>query len=537
MQSLQTLIVDDFDYSRQSIKKILNSIGIEKIDMASAGKDVIDACKAKQYDLILCDFNLAGSKNGRQALEELRLKGILKSTTMFIIVSAETSRDIVMSIMEAKPDDYLTKPFSPSSLKERIEKLVQKNEVLKEIKKAEALGNYKRAVSLCVELINKKSPHSAWCKQRMANIFYSTSQLAKAQSICRLAQKNGPLDWAMVMEAQLMKLKGLVDKAISHLHSAVKLFPNCMQAYDLLVEYLSEKGLFQKAQKVLQDAVKRSPSVVSRQQSLLELSLSNGDLETALKASNQALKLSVNSMHESPEQYLHSAQVIAESILLDESSEGRKRCQEAFNLLSIASKKFPNEPRIELQKKLVECRVFHNQGREKDANDRLEDAQGLLLQEPNILTPEISFEMGKALYVLDRKDEANTIFNELIVANRRKNKTLVAKVQAFMDEPVGNNARAQAKKYNMLGLTLYDESRYEEALEAFVKAQGFSPKHPGLNMNLVQTTFKIMSDQGTKNDLVGLCSDALERIRHISAQHRQYRRYQSLQTYAQRYFG
>ncbi|TBR43137.1 response regulator [Marinomonas agarivorans] len=537
MQSLQTLIVDDFDYSRQSIRKILNSIGIEKIDMASAGKDVIDACKAKQYDLILCDFNLAGSKNGRQALEELRLKGILKSTSMFIIVSAETSRDIVMSIMEAKPDDYLTKPFSPSTLKERIEKLVQKNEVLKEIKQAEGLGNYKRAIALCVELINKKSPHGPWCKQKMADIFYSTSQLSKAQSICRLAQEKGPLDWAMVMEAQLMKLKGLIDKAIQHLHSTVKLFPNCMQAYDLLVEYLSEKGLFQKAQKVLQEAVKRSPSVVSRQQSLLELSLSNGDLETALKASNQALKLSVNSMHESPEQYLHSAQVIAESIFMDSSNEGRKKCQEAFNLLAIVSKKFPDDPKVKLQKCLVECRVFHNQGKMKEANDRLEEAQTLLFQEPAILTPEVSFEMGKALYALDRKEEANVIFTDLIKESRKKNKTLVAKIQAFIDEPVGNNARTQAKKYNMLGLTLYDESKYEEALDAFMKAQEYSPKHPGLNMNLVQTTFKIMSDQGVKNELISLCSDALARIGHISSQHRQYRRYQNLQSYAQRYFS
>lgn len=536
MRSFQTLIVDDFDYSRQSIRKILNSIGIEKIDLASTGKEVIDACKVKDYDLILCDFNLSGGKNGRQALEELRQKGIIKSTTMFIIVSAETSRDVVMSIMEIQPDDYLAKPFTPSSLKERIEKLIQKNETLKTIKQAEDSGNYKRAVALCVDLINKNSQHSSWCKQKMAEIFFYTRQLAKAQSVCRLAQEKTPLDWAMIVEAKIMKIKGLIDAAIEHLHKAIKLFPNCMQAYDLVAKYIAEKGLFQQAQEELQEAVRISPSVVERQQSLLDLSLSNGDLDTALKASHQALKLSVNSIHECPEMYLQSAQVIAESILSDDSNEGRRKGQEAFSLLNKVTKKFPNEPRVELQKLLVESRIFNNQGKTNEATERLDKAQALASDLPEILTPEILFEMGKALHANGNTEAANDIFHQ-IIDNNPKDKTLTAKVQAFIDEPIGNAARAQAKKYNLLGLSLYDEDKFEEALEAFLKAQEFSPTHPGLNMNLAQTTFKIMADQGKQDDLVSLCNDALERIKHLSRQHKQYRRYLSLQNYAQRYFA
>ncbi len=249
MRLLQVLIADDFEHSRQTIKKMLVSLGVDKIDITSTGKGVVDACRAKQYDLILCDFNLGVGKNGQQALEEVRSLNILKSTAMFIIISAETSRDVVMSIMEANPDGYLAKPFTPSVLKERIEKLLQQNDELKDIKEAEDRGNYKRVIALCVELINQGSKHSSWCKRKMADTFFATRQLAKAQSICRSVQETNPVDWAMVTEAKIMKTKGFIDDAISHLQRAIKLFPSCMQAYDLSVKYFEEKGFFHEAQK------------------------------------------------------------------------------------------------------------------------------------------------------------------------------------------------------------------------------------------------------------------------------------------------
>lgn len=538
MRSLQVLIADDFEHSRQTIKKMLISLGIDKIDITSTGKGVVDACRAKQYDLILCDFNLGIGKNGQQALEEVRSTGLLKSTGMFVIISAETSRDIVMSIMEENPDAYLAKPFTSGVLKERIEKLLQQNDELRDIKEAEDGGNYKRVIALCIELINQGSKHSSWCKRKMADTFFSTGQLAKAQSICRSVQETNPVDWAMVIEAKVMKTKGFIDDAISYLQRAMKLFPSCMQAYDLAVQYFEEKGFFHEAQKILQSALRLSPSVVSRQQSLVDISLSNGDLDTALKASQQTLRLSVNSVHASAKQYLQAGQVISESIFEDDTNESRKKGQDAFNLLNQVSKKFPNDKATILEKVLIESRVYSSQGKMSEANDALKEAQQIIEEQPNILTPDIMLEMGKALYVAGSIDEADRIFSRVVMENQA-NKSLVAKTYAFVDEPVGRTARAEAKKYNLLGLALYGEHKYEDALDAFIKAQNSSPKHPGLNMNLAQTTFKLMadknSDQGKKAELVNLCSDSLNRIKHISDKHQQYQRYKSLQNYAARH--
>lgn len=534
MRSLQVLIADDFEHSRQTVKKMLVSLGMEKIDITSTGKGVMDACKAKQYDLILCDYNLGAGKNGQQVLEEVRATSLLKSTSVFIIISAETSRDIVMSIMESNPDGYLTKPFTPEILQQRLENLLQQRDELKAIKDAEEIGNYKGVIAQCVQLIESDSKHSHWCKRKMADIFFSTNQLAKAQSLCRSVQESNPVDWAMVIEAKVMKAKGFIDDAISHLKHTITLFPSCMQAYDLTVEYFQEKGFFHEAQKVLQSALRLSPSVLSRQQSLVDISLSNGDLDTALKSSQQALKLSRYSVNASAKQHLQAAQVISESIFDDDTGENRKKAQDAFRLLAQISKKYPDDKAVTLERVLVESRIYSSQGKIAEAGRALKQAQTIIEGQPDILTSELMLEMGKALYVSGNVREADKVFSK-IVKNNPNNKSLIAKTYAFIDEPVGRNARAEAKKYNLLGLALYSENKFEEALEAFIKAQKASPKHPGLNMNLVQTTFKLMSDQSansSREELVELCSDSLSRIKHISETHQQYRRYRSLQNYA-----
>ncbi|RUM52905.1 MAG: hypothetical protein DSY86_04685 [Marinomonas sp.] len=84
---LQALVADEFENSRVSIRQMLQGLGIQHVDQTSSGKGVVDACRARKYDIVLCDFRLTGGKNGQQVLEELRTLQLLKPTNIFIIVS------------------------------------------------------------------------------------------------------------------------------------------------------------------------------------------------------------------------------------------------------------------------------------------------------------------------------------------------------------------------------------------------------------------------------------------------------------------
>jgi len=535
LRALQVLIADDFENSRQSIRKILLSVGVENIHVTATGKGVLDECKSKKFDLILCDYNLGHGKNGQQVLEEVRDLGYLKSTALFVIISAETSRDVVMGIMEAGPDEYLTKPFTQSVLVKRIERLVQQNGELSEVKKALAKNSPQAVLTSCNQLIKAGSRYSAWCRRKMAEAFYDIKQYDKTKSLCHLVQSKRDLDWAMVLEARVMKETVSLADAIVHLNKVVAQFPNCIKAFDYLAEYLEEKGDSEQAQDFLESAVELSPRVMSRQQTLVNLSLANGDLDIALKSSQQALKLSANSHYASAEQYLQAAQVISESIMGDVSAESRKKAQDAFSLLNQATKKFPEEATTKLNKVLIESQIYSSQGKRDQANLALKEARGMIDEHAGLLTPVMALEMGKVLYATDQHEAAAEMFDH-ILKNNSVDKRLVAKTYAFLDEPVGLVARLKAKQDNLIGLSLYENKRYEDAIEAFKKAQKSSPIHPGLNMNLVQTALKLMETTERNQSLIGLCIDSLDRIKHITDRHKQFKRYRSLKAYVSRHF-
>ncbi|MGO3300525.1 MAG: response regulator [Pseudoalteromonas sp.] len=67
---------------------------------------------AENFDLIVCSFNLTKRQDGYQLYEELRFKRLIKHSTGFIFISAQTYNPLVHSVLELQPDDFLVKPFT-----------------------------------------------------------------------------------------------------------------------------------------------------------------------------------------------------------------------------------------------------------------------------------------------------------------------------------------------------------------------------------------------------------------------------------------
>ena len=108
---LSVLVADDFSSFRNTVNGMLGNLGVVDVQMASNGAEVLQKCQGRRFDLILCDYDLGKGKTGQHVLEELRHKRLLPLSTVFIIVSAEASRNVVLSSYDCEPDDYLTKPL------------------------------------------------------------------------------------------------------------------------------------------------------------------------------------------------------------------------------------------------------------------------------------------------------------------------------------------------------------------------------------------------------------------------------------------
>jgi len=120
------LLIDDFSNVRKSVKAMLNSLGVSHVSEASNGTEATKSVRDQTFDVILCDYNLGKSKNGSQLLEEWRTRGWLSYQTVFVMITAETSRDFVMGALEFQPDDYLAKPAREAELIARINALARR---------------------------------------------------------------------------------------------------------------------------------------------------------------------------------------------------------------------------------------------------------------------------------------------------------------------------------------------------------------------------------------------------------------------------
>ena len=127
------LLIDDIPEMRSAARIQLADCGLERCDEARNIKEAIEKLSASRYDLIICDYNLGQGADGQQLLELMRRRKILPLTTVFLMITGETSYEQVSTAAEYTPDDYLIKPFTSKILQTRLERIIDKKQALRPV--------------------------------------------------------------------------------------------------------------------------------------------------------------------------------------------------------------------------------------------------------------------------------------------------------------------------------------------------------------------------------------------------------------------
>ena len=122
----KVLVVDDFQGMRTVLRDLVRAMGVQRVDTAANGKDALQKLKASRYDVVVCDYNLGAGLNGQQVLDEARLHDWIGLSTIWVMVTAEKTPEMVTGVAEAKPDEYLLKPINQGMLQGRLERLLVK---------------------------------------------------------------------------------------------------------------------------------------------------------------------------------------------------------------------------------------------------------------------------------------------------------------------------------------------------------------------------------------------------------------------------
>lgn len=112
------LIVDDYKTMLRIVRNLLKQLGFNNVDEATDGAMALEKSRAKQYGLIISDWNME-PMTGYEFLKEVRADNQLKDTP-FIMVTAESKTDNVIAAKKAGVNNYIVKPFNAATLKTKL---------------------------------------------------------------------------------------------------------------------------------------------------------------------------------------------------------------------------------------------------------------------------------------------------------------------------------------------------------------------------------------------------------------------------------
>lgn len=114
----KVLVADDSSTMRKIILRSLQAVGVSDTVEAADGSEAVSLFNPGEFDMVLTDWNMPG-KTGLEVVQEIRQQD---ANVPVIMITTEAEKARVMQAIQAGVSDYLVKPFTAETLREKLEK-------------------------------------------------------------------------------------------------------------------------------------------------------------------------------------------------------------------------------------------------------------------------------------------------------------------------------------------------------------------------------------------------------------------------------
>jgi tetratricopeptide (TPR) repeat protein len=512
LKTQKVLVVDDFFNFRLTIKNMMRSFGVVFLDDAGNGEEAIWKMSVRKFDIILCDYNLGQGKSGQQVLEEGKFRGYVNYSTIFIMVTAENTLEMIMGAAEYQPDDYLMKPFAKEILGKKIQHLLERKENLKEIEKALATEDYTVAVGLCDDLIARAPRNLAEIMKLKGEILLKKGAYKEAAEFYDKMLLMGNIAWAMLGRGKTCLVTGRYEDAKNIFEGIIAKNDKIMSAHDYLAQTLLKMNNPQDAQAVLTKAISISPRAILRQKNLADVAYRNEDYATAETAYKSTVEQGKYSCFKSPSDYTHLAKTMVQ----------RGNPEEGLNVLTNARTVFPGNNDASLHVNLTESYVYKKLNKDAEAMKSLAHAQKLVEDLAGNIPTELKLELARA-YIINGDNEKGTKIIKHIVEENHDNDEMLDSVRSVFresgredeGEQLIEETRQEIIRLNNEGVKLVQEGKLTEAIAFFEKAASHLPENKIINANAAQVFMLYMKENGISGQSLIAVKTYLDRVRKI----------------------
>jgi tetratricopeptide (TPR) repeat protein len=506
------LVVDDFFNFRLTIKNMLRSFGIMYIDDAASGEEAIRKLAVRRFDIILCDYNLGPGKSGQQVLEEGKFRGYIGYASIFIMITAENTAEMIMSAMEYQPDAYLMKPFAKEVLEKRIKSIAAKKENIRDIEKAIIDKNFDHAIRTCDELLARNPGNLSEIMALKGEVLLKKADYKQAADFYDKIMRMGNVGWAQLGRGRVEFLLGNYERAKDIFEYIIAHNNKIMSAYDCLAQTLIKMNNLKEAQEVLMTAVRISPRALLRQKDLGNIAYRNEDFKTAETSFKAAVEHGKNSCFKAPSDYTNLAKTLVHC----------EAPQEGLKVLDSAVKEFPNNSDTRLHFSVAESYVYTKMNKVDEAKRALADAQKLAEDMEGEIPSHLALDLAQA-YLMAGEEEKGTAIIKNIVSGNHDNEKIIDDIRVVFKETgmtdkgetLIKSTREEIVRLNNEGVALARDGRLTEAIAYFEKAAGQLPDNKIINANAAQVLMLYMKETGVTDDQLVRAKAYLDKVRKI----------------------
>lgn len=118
------MIVDDSATMRKIIMRTVRMSGLEfeRTEEAGNGVEALDKLSTNPVDVMLCDINMP-EMSGTEVVKKVREIPACADTKI-IMVSTESSQELIDGLMADGANGYIGKPFTPEKFQEKLAPLL-----------------------------------------------------------------------------------------------------------------------------------------------------------------------------------------------------------------------------------------------------------------------------------------------------------------------------------------------------------------------------------------------------------------------------
>jgi DNA-binding NarL/FixJ family response regulator len=517
------LVIDDFAEFRFAVRKMLEQMKGKHIDMAANGERAVELMQSTRYDIVLSDYNLGEAKDGQQILEEGRVKGFVGHSTIFVLVTAENTTDMVYGALEYSPDAYLTKPFTRDFLSQRLSKLLAKKRFLQPAERALDARKYQQADKETDALLAKKSKYGVDVLRIKAMALMGLKNYAKAGQVYSLIASQKKMPWAILGLGRAKFHQGQYQEAADTFRSLIQANAAFVEAYDWLAKCLVELRQPSDALATLKSAIERSPKAILRQQQAARLALSLDETEFAEKCARMAVRLGRYSVFQDKEDYtLHAKLLLEKGKRADANTQAKRSWNEALGVLKEAREKYRDRfpdflVRIAALEGVLQAKVSAS-----NPAEAMKKLRKVIDQMPDTMPLRPMCDTTREL-VAGGEEEFGLVLAGGILSKKPDDDALIEELKAIFEgsgfeehfEQVVSEEKVKFNQDNRSGMMCYEKGQYQEASAYFEKALKELPTNVAINLNYAQCLIAWMEKGGGKDNKARAKQCLAEIAKHV----------------------